>query len=84
MQPVKCNACDTRVLVAKYSDIHTSVQWLSAAEESCPAFASAAGEGRPGALVPSCARLRESIGEAVREGLIPESRFSEPAPLPSS
>ncbi|MFI8306677.1 hypothetical protein ACIF80_25220 [Streptomyces sp. NPDC085927] len=83
MQPVKCGACDTRVLVAKYSEIHTSVQWLSEAEETCPEFAAAAGEGRPSAFVPSCPRLRETIGAATRDGLIPESRFSEPAPLPA-
>ncbi|MFF3933863.1 hypothetical protein [Streptomyces hirsutus] len=82
MQPVKCSACDTRVLVAKYSAIHTSVQWLSDAEESCPGFAASAGRGRPSAFVPSCPRLRETIGAAARDGLITESRFREPAPLP--
>ncbi|MEV6164895.1 hypothetical protein AB0L71_23825 [Streptomyces sp. NPDC052052] len=83
MQPVKCSACDTRVLVAKYSEIHTSVQWLSEAEDSCPRFAASAEEGRPSAFVPSCPPLRETIDAAVRDGLIPESRFSEPAPLPA-
>lgn len=82
MQPVKCGACDTRVLVAKYSEIHTSVQWLSEAEESCPDFAASAERGVPSAFVPSCPRLRETIDAAVGEGLIAESGFREPAPLP--
>lgn len=82
MQPISCHECGTRVLVEKYSAIHTSVQWLGDAEATCPEFAAHADQGRPSSSVPSCLALRESIRAAAREGLIPESRFSEPAPLP--
>ncbi|WP_112469370.1 hypothetical protein [Streptomyces triticisoli] len=83
MQPITCHECGTRVLVEKYSEIHTSVQWLEDAEAACPEFARLAEQGTHSAFVSTCMALRRSIGAAVREGRVPESRFSEPAPLPT-
>ncbi len=67
LQPVDCRHCGTRVLVKKNSPQHTSVQWLSDPAASCPEFAAAAA---PSALVAGCARLRDSIAAAVREGAL--------------
>ncbi|MFC0864875.1 hypothetical protein ACFHYQ_21510 [Sphaerimonospora cavernae] len=51
------------------------------AKAACPEFARLAQEGTDSAFVPSCRALRESIDQAAREDSIPESLFSEPAPL---
>ncbi len=59
-----CRSCGTRVLVKKNSLQHTSIQWLTDAS-SCPVFASADG---PTALIDTCPKLSDSIGDAVREG----------------
>jgi len=83
VQPLACDTCGNRVLVAKYSDIHTSVQWLSDARTSCPEFAALAEQGIPSNLVPGCHALRATIEAAVRDGIVTESRFTEPAPLPA-
>ncbi|WP_067172608.1 hypothetical protein [Microtetraspora niveoalba] len=82
MRPLTCRRCANRVLVEKYSPIHTSVQWLGDARTDCAEFAGLAEAGADSAFVPTCGALRASIDEAVRAGLVPESRFGEPAPLP--
>lgn len=67
MHPVTCRACGDRVLVTKYSAIHTSVQWT--APSGClEVRTDTMSEGVP--LVITCLAMRESIDVAVREGLI--------------
>lgn len=78
MQPVSCRACGNQVLVAKYSAVHTSVQWLEDAPVVCQELARAAEDGRASALVPTCQSLRDTIDEAVRGGTITETRLVEP------
>lgn len=63
MQALGCDTCGLKVLVEKFSDAHTSIQWMTDASE-CPlisASSSQAGDPRRG-----CPSLRRSIDEAVR------------------
>lgn len=62
---LSCQSCGVQVRVKKTSVQQTSVQWSAAAVGGCTEFA---GRGGPGALVPTCRRLRESIDRAVRDG----------------
>jgi hypothetical protein len=63
--PVQCARCRAAVLVAKFSQQHTSVQWTAAAVRSCAEFAAS---DRPSALVEGCASLRDSIDAAMGAG----------------
>lgn len=67
MQPVACRSCGTRVLVEKYSAVHTSVQWTSAAGRSCAEFAAA---DTNSAFIRTCLALRDSIDHAVATGAV--------------
>lgn len=69
-RPVECASCGGRVLVKKTSPEHTSVQWISDAASSCPEFAAHAAEGGNTAHIQSCPKLRDSIEDAVRAGLL--------------
>lgn len=82
MRQVTCDRCRNRVLVEKYSPIHLSVQWLRTADTVCPEFAAAAQHGQDSACISDCHSLRRCIDAAARDGRIPESRFTEPGPLP--
>jgi hypothetical protein len=62
LAPLTCASCGARVLVAKFSPQHTSVQWDAAAVGMCLEF-----DG-PSPLVPGCGRLRFSIDDAVADG----------------
>jgi len=66
---LSCASCATRVRVRKYSDEHTSVQWLTPTS-GCPELAAHFALGQPSALVPSCEQLRRTIASAFEEGLI--------------
>lgn len=84
MQEIDCTQCGTTVLAEKYSERHTSVQWLDDAAESCPRMRVAetgsanSGVGRPiGTL---CPVLYETIDQAARDGALPFSLRSEPTP----
>ena len=66
--PVECERCGARVLAAKFSPQHTSVQWTGAAVRACAEFSVAAALGRASALVPGCDSLRDSIDVAVKDG----------------
>ena len=68
--PVACSRCATRVLVKKNSAKHTSVQWTSAAAESCPEIGAQVAAGAHGAQILGCTALKESIADAVRAGLV--------------
>jgi hypothetical protein len=65
---VECGRCGARVLAAKFSPQHTSVQWTEAAVGACAEFAVATALGRPSALVAGCGSLRDSIEAAVKDG----------------
>lgn len=79
MQNVCCNNCGTRVLVEKYSEAHTSIQWLDDAGDVCPELAETrTRRGRAG--VPTCHRLRDSIDELTLSGQIGMSPRSYPVP----
>lgn len=67
MQPLSCRVCGNRVLVEKNSLAHTSVQWTESLR--CVEFAPAP-DLTARALRPTCAKMRDSIESAVREGLI--------------
>jgi hypothetical protein len=70
LRPVDCQNCGNRVLVKKNSIRHTSIQWTTDAVDSCPEFAARVAAGEMSALIDTCKKLRDSIDEAVREGLL--------------
>lgn len=79
MESVRCSSCDNRVLVEKYSEAHSSIQWLEDADDACPEFAcTRAGNGR--SWVPTCPRLQETIDELIVTGQIGMSPRSYPIP----
>jgi hypothetical protein len=65
LRPHTCRSCGTCVLVKKNSLKHTSIQWTTDAVSSCPVFAAS---DVPTALLDTCPKLSDSIGDAVREG----------------
>ncbi|QNG20144.1 hypothetical protein G4H71_13715 [Rhodococcus triatomae] len=80
MQPISCRNCGNRVLVEKYSNEHTSVQWLSDAESACPEFSRRAALGESSREIPTCPSLRQSIDEQAYEGALALSLRSYPTP----
>ncbi|EME66899.1 hypothetical protein ACXN1G_21145 [Rhodococcus ruber] len=69
MQPLQCTECGARVLVAKNSWEHTSVQWNEEARSRCPEMREQGGQDcRPGAPRRGCAKLAETITWAATEG----------------
>jgi hypothetical protein len=70
-RPVECDRCGARVLVAKFSPQHTSVQWDSASVRACAEFRARAAAGEQSALIDTCASLRASIGRAVGQDRLP-------------
>lgn len=79
MESVRCNTCSNRVLVEKYSEAHTSIQWLEDADAACPEFA-AVRTGGDRARVPTCRSLQETIDELIVSGQIGMSPRSYPVP----
>ena len=72
MVPVTCRACGAEVLARKSSWQQTTVQWDAAALARCPqrhAAQQLSAHGR-GVFV-SCSELRESIRQAVHDGVLP-------------
>ncbi|MCA1005290.1 hypothetical protein LCL87_06155 [Rhodococcus hoagii] len=67
MDPVECDRCGCRVLVAKNSWQHTSVQWTAEARAACQALDGAAD---PVSRARSCPAMQESIARAAVEGRI--------------
>jgi hypothetical protein len=59
LREVACDRCGAVVDVAKFSPQHTSVQWNADSVRTCA-------EWNPAAR--GCARLRDSIERAVRDG----------------
>jgi hypothetical protein len=73
MSPVTCGACGAEVLARKSSWQQTSVQWDAAALARCPqrhAAQQLLAHGGRGVFV-SCSELRDSIRQAVRDGVLP-------------
>jgi hypothetical protein len=72
MVPVTCRSCGADVLARKSSWQQTSVQWDAAALARCPQRHAAhqlSADGGRGVFV-SCSELRESIRQAVRDGVL--------------
>ncbi|EGD53406.1 hypothetical protein [Gordonia neofelifaecis] len=82
MYEVTCTSCSNKVLVEKFSPVHTSVQWMSEnSAAACPEFAERAKRGEDINHVPNCLALRDSIEAQVRLGNIPtDSHRQEPVP----
>ncbi|MFD4407500.1 hypothetical protein ACFWPH_32505 [Nocardia sp. NPDC058499] len=75
MRPLACERCGNRVLVEKFSPVHTAVQWTSDPRE-CPVIA--ARRLGIGDRKRECEALHRSIDRAVRENELPESRIELP------
>lgn len=82
--PVSCDTCDTKVLVAKNSEKHTSIQWTSDPARTCPVYAERAAAGKNTALMDTCERLSASIATAVAEGRIEIGGACRPSPVPQA
>jgi hypothetical protein len=78
LENLACDDCGVQVRVKKISPQHTSVQWSTLAVRGCPEFAARTADGRPTALVATCAKLHDSIERAAREGRLDISA-TEPA-----
>ena len=65
---VECHRCAAEVLVVKFSQQHTSMQWSPASVRACAEFSARAATGEQTALIEGCASLRESIDRAVAAG----------------
>lgn len=81
MQELSCTTCGNCVLVDKYSPTHTSIQWLTDAEQSCPRFAEQVDAGVRSMWIPTCPSLRASIERAAVDGALrTDALRSEPVP----
>ena len=65
---IECDRCAAAVLVVKFSQQHTSVQWTPAAVRACAEFAARVATGEQTALIDGCASLRGSIDRALSHG----------------
>jgi len=65
---VECDRCAAAVLVVKFSQQHTSVQWSPAAVRACAEFTARVAAGEQTALIDGCASLRGSIDRALSQG----------------
>ncbi|MFB4303890.1 hypothetical protein [Actinomadura sp. NTSP31] len=71
MQRVSCLQCGAVVLVEKNSLAQTSVQWTGDSGRCAEFTERLARLGPPRtALIPTCEQLRESIDDAVRNGVL--------------
>lgn len=70
LTPLECSHCGAVVRVRKNSPHHTSVQWTPCAARTCPDLAARLDPSGSTALVDGCARLRDEIAAAVRDGRI--------------
>jgi hypothetical protein len=68
LQPLCCTYCGAKVLVAKFSSQHTSVQWDEAAMAACLEFSALVSAGGQSALLEGCHAMRDSIDAAVSDG----------------
>ena len=68
LRRIGCDRCAAAVLVVKFSQQHTNVQWSPAAVRACAEFSARAATGEQTALIDGCGSLRESIDRALRQG----------------
>ena len=68
LRPIECDRCAAAVLVVKFSQQHTSVQWSPAAVRACAEFSARVATGEQTALIDGCGSLRGSIDRALRQG----------------
>jgi len=68
---VECRACGARVLAAKFSFQHTSVQWDGAAVRQCAEFSRRVAVGEQTPLIESCGAMSDSIRAAALDGRLP-------------
>ena len=73
MRQVSCRNCGNRVLVEKYSEAHTSVQWLEESQEVCPEL------GRANSRA-NAQRTRQTINDLADAGELEMSLRSYPVP----
>lgn len=76
MRPHRCHTCEREVRVEKFSEAHTSIQWIGGTA-GCPVIA--ADGSRPGDPGRECTALRASIDRAVAGGEITVSHVELPA-----
>ncbi|MCE4264351.1 hypothetical protein [Rhodococcus globerulus] len=77
MRQVSCRNCGNRVLIEKYSNAHTSVQWLEDSAQVCPELARPS--DNPYAQR-SCSSLRQTINDLADAGAVEMSERSYPVP----
>ncbi|NMM90608.1 hypothetical protein B2J88_40830 [Rhodococcus sp. SRB_17] len=77
MRQVSCRNCGNRVLVEKYSNEHTSVQWLEDSAQVCPELARASDQPFSQR---SCSALRDTINDLADAGAVEMSERSYPVP----
>lgn len=77
MQPVDCLSCGQRVLVEKYSPIHTGIQWPAPDSVLCPYRGGTIGVQNPRSLTRTCDGLSDAVRVAVRNGSLHESHRPE-------
>lgn len=70
LTPLRCQTCQSQVLVRKSSSHQTSVQWTEAPETRCPVFAKLSEQGQGPGRPDSCPNLERTIKWAVDEGVI--------------
>ena len=70
LRRMECDRCAAAVLVVKFSQQHTSVQWSPAAVRACAEFSARAAEGEQSALIDTCASLRATIDRALASGAL--------------
>ncbi|TSD49948.1 hypothetical protein FFI94_029870 [Rhodococcus sp. KBS0724] len=73
MAPVDCASCGQRVLVEKYSSIHTGIQWPPTEKVRCPYRNVEVNTLPPASLVQSCSGLTAAVQAAVENGELRES-----------
>ncbi len=77
MRQVSCRNCGNRVLVEKYSEAHTSVQWLEESQEVCPEL------GRVNSRANAqrtCGALGQTLNDLADAGELEMSLRSYPGP----
>jgi hypothetical protein len=78
MQPVTCRSCGTQVFAEKYSTVHTSIQWLTTARESCPRIRAETELRRSTTGIATCTELRGTVDDLATDGRLPLSTRSYP------
>jgi len=70
LTPLRCQSCQSEVLVRKSSAHQTSVQWTENPAAHCPVFARLSAEGYGPGRPESCGQLEKTIKWAVDEGVL--------------